>query len=76
MKKRLAVIGGGAHTIPSYRAMFQLIAKEHDLTLFSEFHLEKKEQVDVYAIHSVSDKKMNGRWRTIVFFILIVIFFY
>lgn len=72
MKKRLAVIGGGAHTIPSYRAMLRLIAKEYDLILFSEFHLEKKWEVEEYKIYSVSNRKINGRWRTILFFIMII----
>ncbi len=72
MKKRLAVIGGGAHTIPSYRAMLRLIAKEYDLTLFSEFHLEKKWEVAEYSIHSVSERKISGRWRTILFLVMII----
>ncbi|MBA4144895.1 MAG: hypothetical protein C0523_03965 [Cytophaga sp.] len=75
-KKRLAVIGGGAHTIPSYRAMLKRIAHKYEVILFSEFHLDRKSEVEEYSIRSVSEKKRNARWRTVAFFILIIKSFY
>jgi len=71
MKKRLAVIGGGAHTIPSYRKMLKLIAREYEVTVFSEFYIDKKAAMPEYAIQSVSGKKMNRRIRELVFFFLL-----
>jgi len=70
MKKRLIVLGGGAHTIPSYRAMLKLIAGEYDLILLSEFHLDKKLQVEEYIIRSVPAGKR--RWRELLFFLMVV----
>lgn len=71
MKKRLAVIGGGAHTIPSYRAMLKLIAVEYDVTVFTEFYVEKNGETPEYAVQSVSARKVNRRWRELLFFFLV-----
>lgn len=74
MKKRLAVIGGGAHTIPSYRALLKLLALEYDIFLFSEFYIKPEKMVNEYTIISVPqtnvfnhNTKMNWRWRVMRF---------
>ena len=71
MRKRLAVIGGGAHTIPSYQEMLKLIANEYQITVFSEFHLEKKWEIQEYVVRSVSSKRRNRRWNELTFFFLL-----
>jgi glycosyltransferase involved in cell wall biosynthesis len=71
MKKRLAVIGGGAHTIPSYRAMLKMIAKEYEIILLSEFHLEEKWKVEEYSISTVPPVK--NRWGREFLFLMKII---
>jgi glycosyltransferase involved in cell wall biosynthesis len=63
IKKKIAVIGGGAHTIPTYRAMLKQLAPDYKLTLFSEFHLGQEWHGDTYTLHSPSPAKRPRRWR-------------
>jgi glycosyltransferase involved in cell wall biosynthesis len=34
--KRIAILGRGAHTLPSYRVMLQLLSLQYDITIFCE----------------------------------------
>jgi glycosyltransferase involved in cell wall biosynthesis len=70
IKKKIAVLGGGAHTIPNYRALLKLLSHNYNLFLFSEFHLGHEWTVKEYPIYSVRRTRINGRWREFLFFLL------
>jgi glycosyltransferase involved in cell wall biosynthesis len=40
-KMKIAVLGAGAHTIPSYRALLTTLAEKYNITVFSEVSLPK-----------------------------------
>jgi glycosyltransferase involved in cell wall biosynthesis len=66
-QKRIAFIGGGAHTIPSYRALLKELAQDYQITLYSEFYLSREWEVMEYTIKSVPPWKWGGRIRDIWF---------
>lgn len=71
-KFRIAFVGGGAHTIPSYRAMLKLLSKDYQIILYSEFYLGNEWKVDEYIIKSVPSWKMNRRIREMWFGLMIL----
>jgi glycosyltransferase involved in cell wall biosynthesis len=70
-KKRIAFLGGGAHTIPSYRALLTHLALYFDLTVYSEFNLRPENKLP-YKFKSVPAGKMPRRVRELLFALMIV----
>ncbi len=59
-RKRIAVFGRGAHTIPSYRALLNQLSQSFDLVLYSEFPINERFNAR-YTIRSVPFESMH-RW--------------
>ncbi len=59
-RKRVAIFGRGAHTIPSYRALLNQLSQSFDLVVYSEFPIEQKFNAR-YQIRSVPFESMH-RW--------------
>jgi len=64
---RVAFLGGGAQTIPSYRALLKKLSRNFEITLYSEFHLGPQWMTDEYKAKSVPSWIPSGRIRTIYF---------
>jgi glycosyltransferase involved in cell wall biosynthesis len=67
-KNRIAVFGGGAHTIPSYRALLNNLSNSYNLVVYSEFAISKKYDAQ-YLIRSYPNQHYN-RWFLAVWFLL------
>ncbi|MFN7793367.1 MAG: glycosyltransferase [Cyclobacteriaceae bacterium] len=67
-RKRIAVFGRGAHTIPSYRALLNELSKSFDMVVYSEFPIKEKFNV-CYPIRSVPFESIH-RWLIIGWFLL------
>lgn len=65
------MVGGGAHTIPTYRALLKELAREYEILLFSEFHIDAQDYVPEYVILSTSKIK-NRRWRELRFGLMVL----
>jgi glycosyltransferase involved in cell wall biosynthesis len=65
--KRVAFLGGGAQTIPSYRALLIKLSRNFEITLYSEFHLGPQWIADEYKVKSVPSWITSWRIRTIYF---------
>jgi len=72
LRKRLAIVGGGAHTIPTYRALLKSFAEKYQIFLISEFYIDPKEHAKEYIIYSVSSQIKNRRWRELQFGLLVL----
>lgn len=68
-KKRLAFLGGGAHTIPSYRALLEQLAKEYAVTIYFEFFMDIKDAP--YEVKTVRSNLNHFRSREFRFFWLV-----
>ena len=64
---RVAFLGGGAQTIPSYRALLKKLSRNFEITLYSEFHLGPQWITDDYKVKSVPSWITSWRIRTIYF---------
>jgi glycosyltransferase involved in cell wall biosynthesis len=69
-KKKLAFLGGGAHTIPSYRALLEGLTREYDVIVYFEFFLEITQAP--YQTRMISRNTKFRRWRELRFFLLIL----
>ena len=67
-RKRIAVFGRGAHTIPSYRALLNELSKSFDMMVYSEFPIKEKFNA-CYPIRSVPFESLH-RWLIIGWFLL------
>lgn len=67
-RKRIAVFGRGAHTIPSYRALLNELSKSFDMMVYSEFPIKEKFNA-CYRIRSVPFESLH-RWLIIGWFLL------
>lgn len=67
-RKRIAVFGRGAHTLPSYRALLNQLSQSFDLVMYSEFPIKQKFNAR-YQIRSVSSDSMH-RWLVMGWFIV------
>lgn len=67
---RLAFLGGGAYTIPSYRALLEELSKKYDLTVYFEFYFEAKPLH--YSIRTVPKSAKHRRWREFLFALMIL----
>jgi glycosyltransferase involved in cell wall biosynthesis len=68
-KKKLAFLGGGAHTIPSYRSLLEGLTRQYDLTVYFEFFLEITGAP--YRTRMIPRNIKFRRWRELRFFLLI-----
>lgn len=67
--KRIAFLGRGAHTLPTYRALLNLIAKRYELIVYSEVPIEK-EWLDLehtYSLRAAISKNLPRRIRELLF---------
>ena len=64
---RVAFLGGGAQTIPSYKALLKKLSRNFEITLYSEFHLGPQWITGEYKVKSVPSWITSWRIRTIYF---------
>jgi glycosyltransferase involved in cell wall biosynthesis len=72
--KRIAIIGRGAHTLPTYRAMLNKFAEHYTLVLYSEVAM-KPEWLSTphsYTIRSVSSDNYPRRIRDFILLLMII----
>ncbi|MBY0432700.1 MAG: glycosyltransferase family 4 protein [Cyclobacteriaceae bacterium] len=69
-RKRIAVLGGGAHTIPSYRRLLQRLSRENDIVVFSEFFLPSQSHVPEYKLKCVPTLRFH-RVQKLLFFLMV-----
>ncbi len=61
-KKKIAFLGGGAYTIPSYRDLLNALSRNYDITVYFEFYEVKKYPVN-FSIRMIPE--MFSRYRRI-----------
>ena len=72
--KRVAFLGRGGHTLPTYRALLNRIAAHYELTVYSEVPIEASWLLlpHSYTLKQITARKMHRRLREIsLVFILI-----
>lgn len=67
-KDRIAVFGGGAHIIPSYRALLNNLSNSYELVVYSEFTISKKYDAQ-YLIRSYPHRHYK-RWLLVLWILL------
>ncbi|MFN6090735.1 MAG: glycosyltransferase family 4 protein [Cyclobacteriaceae bacterium] len=65
---RIAVFGGGAHIIPSYRALLNNLSNSYELVVYSEFTISKKYDAQ-YLIRSYPHRHYK-RWLLVLWILL------
>lgn len=72
-RKVIFFLGGGAHTLPTYRAQLEILAKDYEITLFSEFYIRRQNYSDYYTIKSVPSWKVPRRTQVLCFGLMVFI---
>lgn len=67
-KIRIAVFGGGAHTIPGYRALLNNLTRSYEIILYSEFSISKKFDAQ-YSIRYLHHQNIH-RWLLASWFLI------
>jgi glycosyltransferase involved in cell wall biosynthesis len=72
--KRIAVLGRGAHTLPSYRALLNRLAQNYSITVYFEVPLDPEwlKLPHDYAIRFIKRRKFPRRLQDFLFFLLLM----
>ena len=65
-------LGGGAHTLTTYRMLLESLSQHYEIFLFSEFHIADNERSKYYQIISVPRWNGNRRIRELIFGLIIL----
>lgn len=69
-KKKIAFLGGGAHTIPSYRNLLHKLGEQYDVTVYFEFFIEIQHPVN-YKTKIIPKGIRYRRGRNLCFALMI-----
>ncbi len=73
-KSRVAVLGGGAHTIPSYRMLLTRLALDFEIVVISEFPIDSGRDVP-YRIASLRNKWLKNRIGQLAYLLFVLFAF-
>ena len=72
--KRIAFLGRGGHTLPTYRALLNRLAHHFDLTVYSEVPVDPM-WLDLphdYSLRAVTERRMHRRLREVLLLFVLI----
>ena len=72
--KRIAFLGRGGHTLPTYRALLNRVSEHYELTVYSEVPIEKEWLAleHKYSLRAVTTRKVPRRFRELLLLYVLI----